>query len=62
VDRLFEPFQRLECARARAGAGASSGLGLAIVRSIVRAHRGTAEATPLPEGGLAVTVTLPARS
>jgi signal transduction histidine kinase len=59
VDRLFEPFQRLESDRT-AGAR-SSGLGLAIVRSIVRAHRGTVEAVPMPEGGLAVIVTLPAR-
>lgn len=59
VDRLFEPFQRLESGRA--GAATSSGLGLAIVRSIVRAHRGTVQATPLAEGGLAVTATLPVR-
>jgi signal transduction histidine kinase len=59
VDRLFEPFQRLESGRA--GAAASSGLGLAIVRSIVRVHQGTVEAAPIAEGGLAVTVTLPAR-
>jgi signal transduction histidine kinase len=59
VDRLFEPFQRL--ASDRTAGARSSGLGLAIVRSIVRAHRGTVEAAPIAEGGLAVTVTLPAR-
>jgi signal transduction histidine kinase len=59
VDRLFEPFQRLESGRA--GAATSSGLGLAIVRSIMRAHWGTVKAAPMAEGGLAVTVTLPAR-
>ncbi|HTJ33487.1 MAG TPA: ATP-binding protein [Dactylosporangium sp.] len=60
VDRLFEPFQRLS--PARAAGPRSTGLGLSIVRSIVRAHGGTVLATPNPDGGLAVTVTLPARA
>ena len=59
VDRLFEPFQRL--AFDRAAGSRSTGLGLAIVRSIVHAHGGTVTAAPIAEGGLAVTVTLPAR-
>lgn len=59
INRLFEPFQRLAPHRAD-GAG-SNGLGLAIVRSIVSAHRGTVEAAPIAEGGLAVTATLPTR-
>ncbi|MFC4534241.1 sensor histidine kinase [Sphaerisporangium dianthi] len=58
VDRLFEPFQRL--ASGRAAGSRSTGLGLAIVRSIVRAHGGTVTAAPNTEGGLAVTITLPA--
>ncbi|MFI5914497.1 sensor histidine kinase [Dactylosporangium sp. NPDC051541] len=58
VDRLFEPFQRLD--PGRAAGTASTGLGLAIVRSIVSAHAGTITATPNPGGGLTVTVTLPA--
>jgi signal transduction histidine kinase len=58
VDRLFEPFQRL--ASDRAAGPRSTGLGLAIVRSIVHAHGGTLTAMPNPEGGLAVTITLPA--
>ncbi|NUK55682.1 HAMP domain-containing histidine kinase, partial [Streptomyces lunaelactis] len=36
-----------------------AGLGLSIVRSIAEAHGGTVTAEPGPEGGLAVTVTLP---
>jgi signal transduction histidine kinase len=59
IERLFQPFQRL--APNRTARPRSTGLGLAIVRSIVHAHQGTVEAAPTPEGGLAVTVTLPAR-
>ena len=58
VDRLFEPFQRL--AADRSTGSRSTGLGLAIVRSIVRAHGGKVTAAPNAEGGLAVTVRLPA--
>jgi signal transduction histidine kinase len=57
IDRLFEPFQRLDPNRVTAAG--SSGLGLAIVRSIVHAHRGTVVAAAEPSGGLTVTVTLP---
>jgi signal transduction histidine kinase len=57
IDRLFEPFQRLDPNRVTAAG--SSGLGLAIVRSIVHAHRGTVVAAPEPSGGLTITVTLP---
>lgn len=60
VDRAFEPFHRLDT-RTEAGDGrpAGHGLGLAIVRSIVRAHDGTLRATPLRPGGLEVVVELP---
>jgi signal transduction histidine kinase len=57
VDKLFEPFRRL---RDRTGDG-GFGLGLAIVRSIATAHGGQAVAAARPEGGLSVTVVLPAR-
>ncbi|GIF47518.1 hypothetical protein Afe04nite_20570 [Asanoa ferruginea] len=57
IDRLFEPFQRLDPNRVMGGG--SSGLGLAIVRSFVHAHRGNVVATPEPSGGLTITVTLP---
>jgi signal transduction histidine kinase len=60
VDRLFEPFQRF--AQDRPAGARSTGLGLAIVRSIVRAHGGLVTATPNDDGGLTVTVTLPAGS
>ena len=57
VPALFEPFRRSGAARtARRGAG----LGLAIVRAVVRAHGGTVDAAARPDGGLVVTVDLPA--
>jgi signal transduction histidine kinase len=57
VEGLFEPFRRAGVARtARTGAG----LGLSIVQAAVRAHGGTVRAEPVPGGGLAVTVVLPA--
>lgn len=57
VERLFEPFRRLNTDRIESAKGA--GLGLSIVRSVVVAHRGTVYATPRQGGGLIVTVRLP---
>ncbi len=57
VERLFEPFQRL--GPARTGGDGHHGLGLSIVRAIAAAHDGQVDARPRPDGGLAVTVTLP---
>nr|PZN45225.1 MAG: two-component sensor histidine kinase [Actinomycetota bacterium] len=58
VDDLFEPFHRTQGERVRSSQGA--GLGLSIVRAIVTVHGGSVEARARPEGGLAVTVRLPA--
>jgi len=55
---LVEPFQR-GTARVR-DAHAGVGLGLAIVRSIARAHDGELTLVPRDGGGLVVTVRLPA--
>ncbi|MEO3784548.1 HAMP domain-containing sensor histidine kinase [Actinocorallia sp. B10E7] len=57
VDRLFEPFRRLNSDRIESAKGA--GLGLSIVRSVVTAHRGTVVASPRQGGGLVITVRLP---
>ncbi|NUT08195.1 MAG: sensor histidine kinase [Hamadaea sp.] len=53
---LFQPFQRLHDGTTRDGLG----LGLAIVASIASVHGGTVAAVPRPDGGLLVTVSLPA--
>jgi signal transduction histidine kinase len=55
---LFEPFRRLHSDRV--GSARGSGLGLSIVRAVARAHAGDATASPVANGGLRVTVTLPA--
>jgi two-component system sensor histidine kinase VanS len=58
VATLAEPFQR-GTKRIRTD-HAGVGLGLAIVKSITQAHDGTLTVTPRDEGGLCVTVELPA--
>jgi two-component system, OmpR family, sensor histidine kinase VanS len=58
VSTLAEPFLR-GTERIRAD-HAGVGLGLAIVKSITQAHDGTLALTPRAEGGLCVTVQLPA--
>jgi two-component system sensor histidine kinase VanS len=58
VSTLTEPFQRGTERIRKDQAGV--GLGLAIVDSIVRAHDGTLSIAPRAEGGLRVTVELPA--
>ncbi len=57
VTALFEPFHRGGTARTSHD---GAGLGLSIVRAVVTAHAGTVHAEPVPGGGLAVTVHLPA--
>jgi signal transduction histidine kinase len=59
VEGLFEPFRRLGTERL-ATASKGAGLGLSIVRAIAKAHGGEVTAVPRPEGGLTVTVKLPA--
>ena len=58
VTTLAEPFQRGSKRTRTDDAGV--GLGLAIVKSITQAHDGTLTLSPRAEGGLSVTVQLPA--
>jgi signal transduction histidine kinase len=57
IDRLFQPFQRLD--RRRATFKDGHGLGLSIVRAIATAHDATVAARPRPDGGLCVLVAFP---
>ncbi|ALL13045.1 ATP-binding protein [Caulobacter henricii] len=57
LDRVFEPFFRGEPSRNRETGGI--GLGLAVVRSLARAHGGDVTLTNRPGGGLRASVRLP---
>ena len=57
LERLFDPFFRVDPSRERSGGGA--GLGLAITRRAVAAHNGHVTASNAPGGGLIVTIRFP---
>jgi len=57
LERVFEPFFRVEPSRNRETGG--SGLGLASARAVARAHGGDIRLSNRPEGGLLVRVLLP---
>ncbi len=57
AERIFQPFVRLDVARARATGGA--GLGLSIARSIVLDHGGTLTVESAPGAGSRFTIRLP---
>jgi len=57
LEKLFEPFYRLDDARGRLTGGV--GLGLAITERAVRFHGGRVCARNRPEGGLRVEIRLP---
>ena len=57
LDKLFQPFYRLDDARIRETGGV--GLGLAITERAMRAHGGSVRASNRPEGGLIVDLRLP---
>jgi signal transduction histidine kinase len=60
LERLFEPFQRLDGQR-RNGAG-GFGLGLSIVQAVATAHHATIDASANAGGGLQIEVGFPART
>jgi signal transduction histidine kinase len=59
LERVFEPFHRLEHSRNRDSGG--TGLGLTIARDIAQAHGGTLVLANLPQGGLEAALRLPRR-
>jgi two-component system, OmpR family, sensor histidine kinase CpxA len=58
LDKLFQPFYRIDDARGRQTGGV--GLGLAITERAVRLHGGTVRASNRSEGGLMIEIRLPA--
>lgn len=60
LSKIFQPFYRVEDARDRESGGA--GLGLAIAERAVKLHGGTVIAANAIDGGLIVTIFLPALS
>ncbi len=58
LERVFQPFIRLEASRNRDTGGV--GLGLPIARNTLRAHGGDVVLTNRPTGGVRAIVTLPA--
>ncbi len=58
LERVFDPFYRIEDSRNRETGG--TGLGLPIARNIFRAHGGDVTLGNRAEGGVRATVTLPA--
>ena len=59
LERVFEPFYRLEGSRSRDTGG--TGLGLSIARQIARLHGGTLTLHNVRGGGLEAVLTLPRR-
>ena len=57
IERVFEPFYRVEGSRNRNTGG--SGLGLSIARNIAQAHGGSVRLRNLSRGGLEATLRIP---
>jgi two-component system sensor histidine kinase CpxA len=58
LERIFQPFYRIDDARNRQTGGA--GLGLSIADRAIRLHGGRLHASNRPEGGLEVEIRIPA--
>lgn len=57
LERVFQPFYRVEGARSPGAGGV--GLGLTVARTILRAHGGDVVLENRPEGGLVAVASLP---
>jgi signal transduction histidine kinase len=60
LERVFDPFFRLEQSRSLETGG--HGLGLSIARTIIRAHGGDIMLSNRDEGGLRATIVIPLAS
>lgn len=60
MEKVFDPFYRLETSRSRDTGG--TGLGLTIARNIVEQHGGSIYLRNHPDGGLEVTLRLPCKN
>lgn len=60
MERVFEPFYRIESSRSRETGG--TGLGLTIARNLAHQHGGDIQLANHPEGGLVSTLLLPAHA
>jgi signal transduction histidine kinase len=59
LERVFEPFYRLDSSRSRDTGG--TGLGLSIARDVAQAHGGSLTLRNRPQGGLTAELRLPRR-
>ncbi len=57
IERVFEPFHRVDPSRSRETGGV--GLGLGVARTILRGHGGDVQIANRAEGGLRVDLILP---
>jgi two-component system sensor histidine kinase CpxA len=57
VEKIFEPFYRVQESRDRGSGG--HGLGLSIAANAVHMHGGSIQASNAPDGGLLVSISLP---
>jgi signal transduction histidine kinase len=60
IDRILQPFQRLNDQRGADHDGLGLGLGLSMVAAIATAHGASLSLRPLPEGGMTVDIAFPA--
>lgn len=60
LDKVFEPFYRIDTSRSRDTGG--TGLGLTIARNIAEQHGGSLTLANRPQGGLEATLILPGKS
>jgi signal transduction histidine kinase len=60
MEKVFDPFYRLEASRNRNTGG--TGLGLSIARNIAQSHGGSVSLRNRPEGGLEAILLLPRNS